>query len=104
MKRAKKKQNKKRSSSPTILTIDVGGSHIKVMTNKAQTKREFASGSDLSAKSMVKQVKDLVKDWSYDVISIGYPGPVVHNRPLLEPHNLGSGWTGFDFARAFGCP
>ncbi len=77
---------------------------MKVMTNQGNAKREFVSGPDLSAKAMVKKVKNLVKDWSYDLISLGYPGPVVHNRPLIEPYNLGRGWAGFDFEQAFGCP
>jgi polyphosphate glucokinase len=88
----------------TILSIDVGGTHVKVMTDKKRIKREFESGPDLTAKSMVAQVKQLTKDWSYDVVSVGYPGPVVRNRPLNEPHNLGKGWKGFDFSRAFGRP
>ena len=99
-----RKRTKKRTSTKNILTIDVGGSHVKVMTSKARKKREFSSGPRLSAKDMVKNVKDLTKDWSYDVISLGYPGPVLRNRPFAEPHNLGSGWAGFDFARAFGRP
>lgn len=37
----------------------------------------------------------------YDVVSIGYPGLVVHGRPVLESYNLGPGWVGFDFAAAF---
>ena len=94
----------KRTRRKTILAVDVGGSHVKVMDNRGLTKREFVSGPHLSAREMVKQVKDLTADWSYDVVSIGYPGPVVHNRPLAEPHNLGGGWVGFDFAKAFGCP
>jgi polyphosphate glucokinase len=77
---------------------------VKAMDDKSLTKREFVSGPHLSAKAMVKQVKRLTADWSYDVISIGYPGPVIHNRPLTEPHNLGRGWVGFDFAKAFGRP
>lgn len=77
---------------------------MKVMDSKGLTKREFVSGPHLSAKAMVKQVKRLTGDWSYDVVSIGYPGPVVHDRPLAEPHNLGRGWVGFNFAKAFGCP
>jgi len=35
---------------------------------------------------------------------MGYPGPVVHGKPLQEPHNLGKGWVGFDFRRALGRP
>ena len=94
----------KRTRRKTILTVDVGGSHVKVMDSKGLTKREFVSGPHLSAKEMVKQVKDLTADWSYHVVSIGYPGPVVHDRPLAEPHNLGKGWVGFNFAKAFGRP
>ncbi|MBS0529962.1 MAG: ROK family protein [Proteobacteria bacterium] len=92
------------TKSRTVLAIDVGGSHVKVMTNNERIKREFESGPELSAKNMVRKVKDLTKDWSYDVISIGYPGPVAGNRPLREPFNLGEGWKGFDFQKAFGKP
>jgi polyphosphate glucokinase len=53
---------------------------------------------------MVAGVKKLAQDWSYDVVSIGYPGPVRHNRPIAEPHNLAKGWVGFDFEAAFNCP
>jgi polyphosphate glucokinase len=88
----------------TILAIDVGGSHVKLMTSKDRIKREFESGPDLTPKQMVRKVRALTKDWSYDVISIGYPGPVAGNRPLREPWNLGEGWKGFDFQKAFGKP
>jgi len=93
-----------KSAPGTILSIDVGGSNVKVMTNKNRIRREFVSGPKLTAKSMVAQIKEITKDWSYDVISVGYPGPVVRDRPAAEPHNLGKGWKGFDFGRAFGCP
>jgi polyphosphate glucokinase len=98
------KSPKSRSSRRTILTIDVGGTHVKVMTNKDRIKRDFASGSDLSARMMVRKVKALTRNWSYDVVSLGYPGPVIRNRPLMEPYNLGRGWIGFDFEKAFDCP
>jgi polyphosphate glucokinase len=53
---------------------------------------------------MVSRVKELAGEWKYDVVSIGYPGPVARNRPVADPINLGSGWASFDFAKAFGCP
>ncbi len=53
---------------------------------------------------MVSGVKKLARDWNYDVLSVGYPGPVLNGRPVAEPHNLGRGWVGFDFAAAFGRP
>src|SRR5882757_5245607 len=99
-----KTTRKRTASRRTVLAIDIGGTHVKVMTDKERIKREFESGPSLSATEMVRQVKALTKDWSYDAISVGYPGPVVHNRPLTEPHNLGRGWAGFDFHKAFGRP
>lgn len=99
-----KKPSAKRTPQRTILAVDVGGTHVKVMDNKNLTKREFESGPHLSAKKMVKEVTKLTADWSYDVVSVGYPGPVVHNRPIAEPHNLGHGWVGFNFEKAFSRP
>ena len=80
-----------------ILAVDIGGSHVKMMCSPGPEKRKFDSGPELTAKAMVAGVLDMTKDWDYDVVSIGYPGPVIHNRPLAEPHNLGKGWVGFDF-------
>jgi polyphosphate glucokinase len=53
---------------------------------------------------MVAGVQKLAADWAYDLVSIGYPGPVLSDRPIAEPRNLGRGWVGFEFERAFGCP
>jgi len=53
---------------------------------------------------MVSKVRKLVTDWKYDLISIGYPGPVLRNRPIAEPWNLGKGWIGFNFEAAFKHP
>jgi len=30
--------------------------------------------------------------------------PWLNGRPVREPWNLGPGWVGFDYRRAFGCP
>ena len=87
-----------------ILVIDVGGTHVKILANSEQEKREIESGPTMTAQQMVSSVKELAGDWKYDVVSIGYPGPVVHHRPIAEPHNLGSGWMGLDFAVAFKRP
>jgi polyphosphate glucokinase len=86
------------------MAIDIGGSHIKILTTGQQEKREVDSGPTLTPQQMVDDVKKLAEGWPYDVISIGYPGPVLHNKPVLDPANLGKGWSGFDFEKAFGCP
>jgi polyphosphate glucokinase len=92
------------SPSKLVLVIDVGGTSVKVLATGQTKSRSFPSGSTLTPKRMVSRVKKLVADWAYDVVSIGYPGPVLHSRAIAEPHNLGRGWVGFDFAGAFGCP
>ncbi len=87
-----------------ILAIDVGGTHVKVLVTGQREPRKIPSGPTMTAGQMARQVKRLVRDWKYDAVSIGYPGPVVHGRPLREPYNLGKGWVGFDFRKAFGRP
>lgn len=87
-----------------ILVIDVGGTHVKVLATGQREERKFPSGPTMTPKQMVMGVKSLTRDWKYDVISIGYPGPVVHGRPVHDPANLGLGWVGFNFGKAFGRP
>ena len=86
------------------LVLDVGGTHVKMLATGQRVPRKFESGPKMRPDSMVRQVKKLTADWKYDHVSIGYPGPVLHGRPVAEPHNLGEGWVGFDFQSAFGCP
>jgi polyphosphate glucokinase len=90
--------------STRVLVVDVGGTSVKVLASGQSESRSFRSGLTLTPTRMVSRVKKLVADWPHDVVSIGYPGPVWHGRPVAEPHNLGRGWVGFDFAKAFGCP
>ena len=87
-----------------VLVVDVGGTHVKVLASGQKEPRKFDSGPLLAPASMVSGVKKITGDWSYDVVSIGYPGPVLHNRPVADPHNLGLGWLGFNFETAFGHP
>jgi polyphosphate glucokinase len=87
-----------------VLAIDVGGTHVKILATGQEESRRFTSVPTLTPKRMVSRVKKLARDWKYDIVSIGYPGMVVRNRPLVEPYNLGSGWMGFDFRAAFKRP
>jgi polyphosphate glucokinase len=87
-----------------VLAIDIGGTHVKILATGQKERQRFESGKKLTPAKMVTGVKQLAKDWKYDVVSIGYPGPVLHNRPVGEPHNLAKGWVGFNFEGAFKCP
>jgi len=87
-----------------VLVVDVGGTNVKTLATGQQEPRRFPSGPKMTASQMVAEVKKLVADWPYEVVSIGYPGPVLRGRPINDPFNLGPGWVGFDFEKAFGCP
>ena len=87
-----------------VLVIDIGGTHVKVLATGQKAHREFDSGPSLTPKRMASKVRKIVADWKYDVVSIGYPGPVLRGRPVSEPWNLAKGWVGFNFEAAFKRP
>ena len=87
-----------------ILVVDVGGTHIKALATGRRKPLKIRSGSKMTAKQMVQAVRRSTMDWHYDCVSIGYPGPVLHGKPVSEPRNLGGGWVGFDFKKSFGRP
>ena len=87
-----------------VLVVDIGGTHVKILATGQDSPRQFDSGPTLTAAQMVAGVKTAAAEWKYDAVSIGYPGPVLHGRPVVEPRHLGPGWVGFDYRTAFGCP
>ncbi len=95
---------KSKSSPKKILVIDIGGTHLKINATGAGPTVKVESGPTMAAAQMVDAVKRVTAKWQFDVISIGFPGPVINARPTREPHNLGGGWLKFDFQRAFGKP
>jgi predicted NBD/HSP70 family sugar kinase len=87
-----------------ILVVDVGGTHIKLYLEGQQQPVKLPSGPSLTPRQMVSEVLQTAKDWKFSAVSLGYPGPVLAGKPVAEPHNLGPGWVGFDFRKAFGYP
>jgi len=87
-----------------VLVIDIGGTNVKMLASGHSQPRKFPSGPRLTPAQMVAGVKKQTQDWEYDVVSVGVPGPVVLGQLIADPHNLGSGWVGFDFGSAFGVP
>lgn len=87
-----------------VLVIDIGGTNVKVASSEQRVPLKIPSGPTMNAQTMVQQVLLGTKGWKYDCVSLGYPGPVVHDHPLAEPHNLASGWIDFNYQKAFGKP
>jgi polyphosphate glucokinase len=87
----------------TILVIDIGGTHVKLMISR-RDKRKFDSGPRMGPKQMVTKIKAIVTGWNFDAISIGFPSPVLQGRITKDPKHLGKGWIGFDFSKALGKP
>jgi predicted NBD/HSP70 family sugar kinase len=87
-----------------VLVIDIGGSNIKILATGQPERIKIPSGAYFSPEEMVKMVKENAKNWEYEAITMGFPGVVKNNKIVVEPRNLGTGWTTFDFETAFGCP
>lgn len=99
-----RKQSRTSPDPLKVLVIDVGGTNVKVLGTGQPEPLKIPSGPTMTASKMVGAVKRAVAGWTYDVVSIGYPGPVRAGRPLAEPNNLGGGWVTYDFQRAFEKP
>jgi polyphosphate glucokinase len=88
----------------SILTVDIGGTKMKILATGQTEPRKAPSGKNFTPARLVETVRALAHDWEYEAISIGYPGLVGSHGPRSEPGNLGPGWVGFDFTAAFGKP
>jgi polyphosphate glucokinase len=87
-----------------VLVIDVGGTNIKLLATSQQQIRKHPSGPSFTPDQLVELVARETADWDYEAISIGFPGPIVNGKIVIEPHNLAPGWVDFDFAGRFGKP
>ena len=86
-----------------ILVVDIGGTHVKLMISRRE-RRKFDSGSRMSPRQLVSQLKKTVKGWRFSAVSIGFPAPVKNGKITRDPKHLGKGWAGFDFRKALGKP
>ena len=84
-----------------ILSIDIGGTNVKLLRSGDSERRKFPSGPNLTPKRFAKAIKFATKGWSYDAVTVGLPAPVADGRPLIDPVNLGGGWIDFDFGALF---
>jgi polyphosphate glucokinase len=87
-----------------VLVLDVGGTHVKFLATGQSEERRFDSGPSMTPQEMVDKVLANTADWTYDVVSIGFPAPVLAGKIVAEPKNLGQGWVGFNFESALKHP
>lgn len=87
-----------------VLVVDVGGSHVKLCCGDLRNARQFDSSPELTPGELIARVKKEAAGWRFDVVSLGIPATVDSKGPASEPGNLGNGWVGFDFEKAFGVP
>jgi hypothetical protein len=86
-----------------ILVVDIGGTHVKLLMSP-RDEREFSSGPRLKPQQLIAKLKESVRGWKFDRISIGFPAPVGKGRITKNPKHLGKGWVGFNFNAALGMP
>ena len=92
------------TSARTVLAVDVGGRHVKMLATGEHEPRAFPSGPELTAAAMVAGVVERTADWKFDAVALGVPAQVVAGRVVHEPVNLGPGWIEFDYEAGFGRP
>jgi len=90
--------------NPRILVIDIGGSHVKAAFSDRPREIKIPSGPTLGPEKMMKRLDRRLAGERFERVSIGYPGVVFGGRIIGDPHNLGHGWIGYDFQRAFHRP
>ncbi|MEZ0315116.1 MAG: ROK family protein [Myxococcota bacterium] len=88
----------------SVLAVDIGGSNLKFRTQHHKKHVSVPSGPKFTPRQMITAIAEHTAGWKFDRVTLGYPGPVANDRPLLEPHNLGGGWARFDYAKAFKRP
>jgi len=87
-----------------ILVIDVGGTNVKIIATGVKDRVKIPSGPEMTPKKMIKAVQEAAATWDYQAVSVAYPGAIIDGKIIKEPHNLGKGWKGFNFEKAFGKP
>lgn len=82
-----------------VLSIDVGGSHIKatILNSKGELQQEYKkvpTPAPANPENVVNTIKDLIKDFpAYDKVSVGFPGYIKDGAVITAP-NLGTEtWT-----------
>jgi polyphosphate glucokinase len=99
----------KNSAAPlNILSIDIGGSHIKgtILNQKGELQKDYekvVTPNPASPDNVIKSIKTLVKDFpKFDRISVGFPGFVKNGVVKTAPNLNTALWADVDFAKRLG--
>lgn len=98
------KWRQKSRRADSVLVVDVGGSSLKLLATGEKKRIKIPSGKEMGPRDMIKQVQEATKHWDYEAISLGCPCAINDGMVVAEPVNLGKGWKGFEFEKAFGMP
>lgn len=96
---------RKPSGNPSqVLSIDIGGHRVKALVQGGTKPRRSPTGRNFTPGDLLKVIRELTRGWTFDAVSIGFPGLVGESGPKAEPGNLGHGWVGFDVQSALDRP
>src|SRR5580704_17662757 len=96
---------KTQSTSPKILSIDIGGSHIKatILDDKGALQMDYdkiPTPMPSTPENMVAAIKKLVKAFpEHDMISVGFPGYVKRGVIKTAPNLGNEAWKDFDLSK-----
>lgn len=96
---------KKTTSQVKILSIDIGGSHIKatILNKKGELKMDYdkvPTPAPASPDNLIKAIKTLVKNFpAYDKISVGFPGYVKNGVIKTAPNLNTKLWADVDLTK-----
>ncbi|MBW4889166.1 ROK family protein [Mucilaginibacter sp. HMF5004] len=97
---------KNTSAGERILSIDIGGSHVKavILNQEGEMQMEYkkiATPPNPTPKKLITTIQELLKDFpTYNNVSVGFPGYVKNGTVFTAP-NLGTkAWVGFELANA----
>lgn len=92
-------------SQVKILSIDIGGSHIKatILNSKGELKMEYdkiATPAPASPDNLIGAIKTLIKKFpAYDKVSVGFPGYVKNGVVKTAPNLNTKLWADVDLAK-----
>lgn len=99
---------KKATSSLLILSIDIGGSHVKatILNSKGELQMDYKkvdTPSPATPYNVITAIQTLVKDFpEYDHISVGFPGYVKNGVIKTAPNLAAKHWGDFDLSKKLG--